>query len=316
MRKNKFARELFVTGMAVLFVALSVVTPFRWIAVAESAKQRLQLNNTSEYPTLDPGETYKSMLNIQNTGDQMLKYKITVEPYSVNDYSYDTQFDQQSDYTLLANWIALNHSTGVLEAGESVDIPYTIKVPNDVPAGGQYAAIVAEIVNEDQTQHGIMSYNSVAKTVYATINGDTNRTGSIDSNEINGVYFNAPVTATSVVNNTGNIHEDVTSTLEVFGLFDNKSIYSNAEKPDKHLVLPKTHRTNKVNWDDAPAIGLFKVKQTVTFMGQSSVNEKIVLICPLWLMILVGAVIVGLIIWIILRARERKAKKTKSTKKE
>ncbi len=311
MRKSKFAKKGLVMVISALLMTLGAVVPLHHTVFSE---RRIQLNNTSEYPTLHPGDVYRSTLNIQNSGDQMLKYKISVTPYSVNDYNYDTQFDQQNDYTLLANWIALGHSTGALEAGESVAIPYTIKVPNDVPAGGQYAAVIAEMVDEN-TGQSIVAHSSVAKIIYATIDGDTTRTGSIDNNVINGVYFNAPVTATSVVNNTGNIHEDVISTLEVFGLFDNKSVYSNVDKPDKHTVLPKTHRENKVSWDDAPMVGLFKVKQTVTFMGQSSVNEKVVLICPLWLLILIGVFIVGVVLWIILRIRERRAADKKSTKK-
>lgn len=314
MRKKLFAKKIILTITAVLFVALSAIVPLRGQAqAAEQPTQRVQINKLADYPKLNPGEIYTSKIPISNSGNQMIKYKITVEPYSVKDYAYDSRFDQQNDYTLLANWVALGHSSGVLEAGESVDVPFTIKVPTDVPAGGQYAAIAVAIDNDDQGG-SIIAQNRVAMLIYATINGETNRTGSINSNNINGVYFNAPVTATSVVENTGNIHEDVTSTLEVFGLFDNKSVYSNVDKPDKHTVLPKTHRTNKVSWDDAPVIGLFKAKQVVTFMGQSSVREQVILICPLWLIILVAVLIVGLVTWIVLRIRERKKTNTKVSK--
>ena len=70
--------------------------------------------------------------------------------------------------------------------------------------------------------------------------------------------------------------------------------------------------------DSMPSMGIYKVKQTVYYdsmNNEPSVTEKIVIICPIWLLFLIFFVIAAMIIWVVMRVQGRR-KSEKSEKSE
>ena len=63
----------------------------------------------------------------------------------------------------------------------------------------------------------------------------------------------------------------------------------------------------------APQIGIFSVEQTIEFAGQVSTNKKLVLICPLWLLFVIFALLFFIIFWLVSRARSRKRARRSNT---
>ena len=59
---------------------------------------------------------------------------------------------------------------------------------------------------------------------------------------------------------------------------------------------------NTISWDGAPHLGIFKVKQTVKFLGETKTTEKLVFICPIWLLFIILAIIFLIIFLIVNRA--------------
>ena len=114
------------------------------------------------------------------------------------------------------------------------------------------------------------------------------------------------MSATSIVENTGNTHANAEYVLQVYPLFGNEEVYTNEENPMTLTILPETQRFNTVTWPNAPHLGIFRVKQTVTIFGETSVTEKVVFLCPIWFMFIVLAIIFCAIFWIITRIRARK----------
>ena len=98
---------------------------------------------------------------------------------------------------------------------------------------------------------------------------------------------------------------DRTYTLQVYPLFGNEEVYTNEENPEKRTILPETRRLNTMSWDGAPQLGIFRVKQTVKFLDDTKVTEKLVFICPLWFLFVVLAIIFLAIFWIVSRVRGR-----------
>ena len=70
--------------------------------------------------------------------------------------------------------------------------------------------------------------------------------------------------------------------------------------------MPESERYNVQEWKGAPMIGIFKVRQTVSIFGDVSVVEKIVVLCPLWLLFVIIAAILFIIFWIISKLKSRK----------
>lgn len=280
---------------------------------------------TQEY-NLVPGQSVTGEVSVVNASDAEEKfyYLAEVVPYSVSggeDYTPD--FDTRDDYTNIVNWVTLtdNDETdkevvhGVLEPGEGTKMHYTIKVPQGARGGGQYFAVRVKTDTEAAKKREgedtvvINEVMGIASVVFAEIAGDVTVKGEIVSNNIPSFLSNPPITASFVAKNEGNTHAVVTHYLQVFPLFSDEEVYTTEESPEKHYVLPGASRMITQTWDNAPAIGVFRVKQTVYYNSmdsEPSVTEKMVIICPIWLVLIVVFVIVGAIIWIVIRAKKRK----------
>ena len=135
--------------------------------------------------------------------------------------------------------------------------------------------------------------------------GNTRREGQVLETKIPTILFNPPITATSLVENTGNVHATATYTLQVFPLFGDEEVYTNEENPATLTILPETQRFNSISWDGAPQLGIFRVRETVSILDDTQTIEKIVFLCPIWFLFLVLLIIFFAIFWLVSRVRSR-----------
>ncbi len=290
---------------------------------AEGTESSLTFGPTSQRISLKPGETYRSSVIVSNPAmsENDLKFQLYVAPYSVANDDYDPVFDKVGTYTQIVDWITLDKTEGTLKPNDNMEIGFTVKVPKDVPAGGQYAAIVAQDVTSFDSANNngvqISGISAVASVVVADVAGQTREYGEVFENNMPTFVMSAPFVASAGVKNTGNVHTDAKSVLQVWPLFSDEEIYTNEESEDNDkLVLPDTTRYFFNTWEDVPVVGIFRAKQTVTIFGETSVNEKIIVICPLWLLFIVIFLIALLLVWfvtiIIKKVRKSKDKEANS----
>lgn len=285
----------------------------------------MTISPPSQKIVLIPGEDFEGSITVSSssTAKNGLKYSVTVGAFSLVtdkngnvDYN-DVDVDTVTSYNQIMEWIELKKDKGEVEKGESDTIPFTIHVPENAPAGGQYATIIVQndtgIDNADGQGISIESKVRFASNIFAEVTGETENKGSIVENNIPSFILSNQLSATSLVKNEGNVHTDAEYILQVWPLFSDEEIYTNAEEPEKNLVMPGTERYH-AKTVNTPSIGIFRVKQTVKIFGETSVVEKIVIICPLWLLFLILFVIIGLIIWIF--AKVKKNNKRKSRREE
>ena len=293
------------------------------VVSATSETSSLTFGPTSQRVSLRPGESYRSSVIVSNpatsTGD--MKFALYVAPYTVTNDDYDPAFDRMGTYTQIVDWITLDATEGTLAPNTNTEVGFTIQVPESAPAGGQYAAIVAQdvtnVVSSGEGGLQVGSIGAVGSIVVADIAGQTREYGEIIENNVPGFVFNPPFSASAGVTNTGNVHTDVKSMLQIWPLFSDEEVYTNEENEDNtKLVLPDTTRYFFNTWEDAPAIGIFRARQTVTIFGETSINEKIIVLCPLWLLFIIIFLIALLLIWfvavIVKKLRKSKAKKVKA----
>lgn len=278
-------------------------------AYAEDLPQyRIQMSPArSDIGDLKPGEAYTGTFKVQNTGRQAFNFKVSVSPYTVIDERYTPNYKDNNQYTDIVGWVKFSTESGRIEPNGEQEISYTVKVPADVPAGGQYAVLAAEIVSEQQEGvTGIAVNGQVGMLLYSNVQGNTRKTGSVLENKIPSFRFNPPITATSIVENTGNTHATAQYILQVYPFFGGEEVYTNEEKPEELIILPETRRFNTISWGNSPHLGLFRVKQTVKFLGKSSVTEKVVFLCPIWFLFIIILLIFCIIFWIVTRIRQRR----------
>lgn len=293
-----------------LMVAVFVVGALP-VSADERPDYRLQVSPSKLDIDLAPGKVEEKTFQVQNTGKKTFNFRVEASPYTVTDEVYDPNYDKESKYTDLVKWVTFSQTEGEVEPGGSVKVTATINVPKDVPAGGQYAAIMISMEKPegsvDDEGAAIGMTQRIGLVMYSTVEGKTRKEGKVIENKVPSFKFQPPVTASSVVENTGNVHATATYTLQVFPLFGGEEVYSNEDKPDMRTILPETKRYNEIQWEGAPALGIFKVKQTVNFLGQDSVTEKIVFLCPIWFLFIILLLIFVIIFWIINRVRGRRA---------
>ena len=189
---------------------------------------------------------------------------------------------------------------------------YTVNVPKDAPAGGQYAALMAQTSDGNSENATVVVTRRVGMVLYASVPGETRETGEIIKNTVNTFYFNPPVTVSSLVKNTGNVEQTAKYTVKIYPLFSDETIFSNEDEPDYRDTYPETTRFNSITWEKAPQIGIFNVEQKIEFAGQVSTVNKLVLICPLWLLFIIFALLFFIIFWLVSRARNRKRESARS----
>ena len=318
MKQIRYKITIVVGVLAMLIVSIA---PFNALAY-----NTMTVSPPTQKVILMPGETYTDSLTVSNSSnsDRDLKYEVKVGSFSQTKEGSEHGDDygtvdvvSESNYNQIMNWITLGKESGTVAPGQNVDVPYTIDVPENAPAGGQYATIIIL----DKTTSGTGEGNIIlddeyqfASIIYAEVAGETKTNGEILENNIPAFMFDGPLEATSMVKNNGNVHTEAEYTLQVWSVFGGDEICTNEEKPETSLILPETERYHVQKCEKIPSIGIFKVKQVVKIFGETSTLEKVVIVCPLWLLFVIIFVIASLIIWLVMRSRSRK-KQVKEQKK-
>ena len=285
---------------------------------------------------LTPGEDYEGSISVStaSTAKNALVYSVSVGSFSFvrdengkADYD-DVDVDTVTGYNQIMDWIELKKDKGTVEIGGTEMIPFVIHVPSNAPAGGQYATIIVQ----DDTNLGatvgegvaIESTVRFASNIFAEVTGKTEKKGVILENEIPSFILNNQLSAISSVRNEGNVHTDAEYTLQVWPLLSDEEVCTNEEKEEgskieggkTSLIMPGTDRYH-VQTCYLPSIGIYRAKQTVKIFGETSVVEKVVIFCPLWLLFLASFIIIAFVIWLIMRfGKGNKRRKNASSSEE
>ncbi len=280
------------------------------------ASGKFALSPMSQRVILVPGETYRSSITIANpnSAEEDFNYSVTVAPYSlgkneVTDTDFGgSDFKTMTDYTQIVNWITLDNAKGTLAPNEQKTVSFSITVPKNAPAGGQYAVLlVGEDISSEETNGGmgITEIIQMAHTIYAEVAGETRTDGIILENKIPSFLLSDKLAASSVVKNNGNVHADAEYILQIWPIFSDEEIYTNEENIEKILIMPGSTKYHNQEVD-LPSIGIFRVKQTVKIFGETSIVEKTVIVCPLWLLSIIIFVVIAGSMWIVIKIKMRK----------
>ena len=259
----------------------------------------------SQRLNLVPGETIEGSIKIVNPADATgdFSYKTSIMPYGVvgNDYTADLTTD--TTYTAISKWITILEPTGKIAPNETKEVKFTITVPKDAPAGGQYAAIAVSSDDNSSASNGVTVQNvfELASIIYAQVEGETRHEGEVLENNIPGFVMTPPVTLSALITNRGNVHENATFVITVSNFFTGEVILPTEENEGEYseVIMPDTERFIEREIDNLPALGVVKVSQTIYYRGVKNVEEKEIVICPIWFIALVVLTIVTLIITIV-----------------
>lgn len=251
------------------------------------------LSPTSQQLELKPGESYTGSLFIVNPSgaESDLHYSASITPYGVVGELYDADLATRTDHTQITDWITIDEPSGIVQPNGVKELKYTINVPLDAPAGGQYATVAVRNAEETKSDSGFSVNNifEITSIIYADIAGTTIKEGKILDNSVPSIVLTPPVTVTATFENTGNVHQVATIDIRVTNFFTGDVIYprENIDNPTfSEVIMPDTTRLAARNISDLPALGVFHISQTVAYSSDTSTVEKTIILCPLWFLIL------------------------------
>ncbi len=267
--------------------------------------------------TLVPGETYTGSITVVNpvnsTSD--FAYSVSVSPYNVIGEDYQADISNVSAYSKIADWITIDNPTGSVKPNESQEINFTINVPADAAAGGQYAAIMVSSDPSKQESEGVSINNvfALGSIIYADVEGEVTHEGSILQNNIPEFSTVTPVAVSALLDNHGNVHENAIFALNVTNALTGEKIFPTDEDQNNHfseIVMPETTRYITRNIDNLPTLGIVKVEQTIYYNNEVSTVSKNIVLCPIWFFFLVALVIFSIIGFIVASVRHHRRKKS------
>lgn len=294
----------------VIIVGYLIVLALGLVPNAVFADSQFSVSPMTQKIILMPGEQYRGSFEVVNpvSNDHTFHYKVSVEPFFV-DENYNTIFENNGDYNQIVDWIVLDDTIGEVEPNETTPVNFTINVPKDAPAGGQYMTIKITSDEDANTLAGglnIQNVMSIAHLIFAEVAGDTVRTGEVLDANVPSFLLDGDIYGSSIVKNTGNVHDTAKYTLQVFPLFSGEEVYTNEESPAEKNIMPERELYNKTSWDETPMMGVFNVIYTVEFQGAKVQVSKMVIKCPIWLLFIIIFAIFALIFYFVAKSKNRK----------
>jgi hypothetical protein len=267
-------------GSSVAHAAETTTTPEESLAMTP-AIQRLAVK---------AGEVVDGSMTVINDGKVAYKFIVYARPYSVKNEQYDPQFETTLDNTDIYQWVQFEKVSYTLQPGERIEVPYRMKAPVNAAPGGHYGVIFAETQPDASSATSVLRKKRVGGLLLANVEGKVIRSGALVSTDAPFWQSAPPLTITDRVKNTGNTDFQATVSTSVEDMFG--SVKHTETK--NYTIYPGTIRKIPISWESSPWFGLFKYKQSVSVVGNTTNTSHYILLAPKWLvLLLIVALVIG-----------------------
>lgn len=313
MRNSKWGRFVKLTAafIGAATIALAVGRPSYAIDY-----KGLTISPASAEIKLAPGQVYHGEFEVSNTTDRTRTARIDAGTYNIVNSNYGApDYDNSGKYSEMARWMTIANPNLSLQPGAKQKVKYTITVPNNPPAGTQYASLLTvykDAEEGDQKAGAQLSFTSrISYVITAQMQGgQTNDRANISSHDIAGYQPMSPLKAKFAVKNEGNVSTTTKYTLTVKNAINGTEVYKS--EVNKDSVYPETTRNFEIQWKGM-GVGFYNVELNVSLNGRDHKFNQFVVAVPIWIFILIFVGILCLVGYAILNYRM--VKKAKSHRK-
>jgi hypothetical protein len=241
-------------------------------AYAQGLSVRVQPSTIEEQ--LDPGETIEGTITVTNKNGGKQTYFIdTRNVMGMNDTGTPTFSNEKSDDPLeAASWITVSQELVSLDVEESIQVPYTITVPENASPGSYFAAFFVTREADKTVQSGAGVGFHVASLVNLRVNGEVNEDMLFREFFTEKSFFTQPnVYFKARVDNVGTIHQRPRGIITIKDMFGNE-IGKTTFNDSAGAILPRHDRVFETTWtDDGFAIGRYTAVASILF-GETNKN--------------------------------------------
>lgn len=211
----------------------------------------------------DKGDTINQTLKVRNETDAPVTYYLTSERFTAGGEEGAPVFVGED--IGLSTWMDFPVEAITIPGSETIEVPFTINIPDFAGPGGHYAAIFLSTIPPDKREgtSQVQIASKIGSLVLVRIAGEITEGAEIkEFKTMADTYDSLPVDFVTRVENTGNVHVKPIGTVLVKNMFG--SIAGQVAVNDAGgNVLPKQIRKFETSWVKNP-----NVTQANTFWGK------------------------------------------------
>ncbi|PPG10263.1 hypothetical protein C5C59_00505 [Rathayibacter sp. AY1F4] len=299
-------------------------TPVTWGVRPADTEQGSERPNYAY--ALDPGGRLSDALIVSNYDDEEQTFRVYGSDGFITEAGQLDLLPAAEPSTQLGSWIAFPEPEVTVPAGESVQVPFEVVVPDDVTPGDYAAGVVSSILVQGET--GVSVDRRLGSRMYLRVGGELAPRLSIDDLAVSyegGWNPFAPGSATVdyTVTNAGNTRIAPGAEISVAGLFGLAPVSATDPEPLPEL-LPGTSVSRTVTvagvWPLFVATARAALSGTVVTADQAAQADSAVVVPDVpvataetsaaavpWSAVLLLALLIGLIVLTVVRRRRRAA---------
>jgi hypothetical protein len=204
-----------ILGLMAVFMLMAILMPFAGYAITVSP------------PIIEidakKGDVINQVLKVKNEGTENAVYYLSSQKFIAANESGAPQFvEGKADEVDLASWIKFGVTSITIPAGQTVELPFTIVVPQFAGPGGHYAAIFLGTVppdaKADASQVAVAS--RVGALVLVKIAGEIKESAELaEFATTAGTYASLPADFNIRIKNSGNVHLKPSGSILIKNMF-------------------------------------------------------------------------------------------------
>lgn len=204
-----------------------------------------------------PGQAWESQIKIINTN----AYDITVYATPVNfeplgeagQGRFVPIIAGETAGQTLAEWIRVTSDPVVVPKEQSIEIPFSVAVPNDAPPGGHFAAVLIGTRPPDATNQTSMVRTAqlVTSLVFLRVAGDVIEAGAIREFSTSKYITDTPQAEFSLrFQNDGNVHLQPRGDIRIYNMWGKeRGVIPINQTSSFGNVLPNSIRNFQFSWE-------------------------------------------------------------------
>ncbi len=166
------------------------------------------------------GDVISQILKVRNENTSAVTYYLSAERFIAGGEEGQPQFIGED--IGLSTWLNFPVDSVTIPGGETVEIPFTIAIPNFAGPGGHYAAIFLSTLPPDSVAGGsqVSIAQKIGTLVLVRIAGDIKEGSSVAEFEaVADTFDSLPVDFNLRIENTGNVHVKPMGTILLKNMF-------------------------------------------------------------------------------------------------
>lgn len=242
--------------------------------------------------TVNPGDRFSTSVTVTNPGTGAQQLTVGVQDISGVNEAGQPIFSSSSvpEYGV-SSWVQLNTSEITVPAGGSVNIPFTIVVPQNAGPGGHYGAIFVSFGATRPTFNGSGLGYEVGSLIELRIAGNATEQAQINEFSTDKSLYQTPtVNFTATVLNQGNVLLQPYGPIDITNMFGQK-VATVVVNSNGASVFPGAARSFAVSWTgNGLAFGQYTAVMTLNY-GDTT-NKTISASTSFWVIPVIPIVVV------------------------